>query len=92
MKYYKNADSREVNPVPPECAVLLNSVSYYLFDGGLNKPCECDPTGSESTLCDKYSGQCACKRNVVGRRCDRCAPGTFGFGADGCQRECRFYL
>ena len=43
--------------------------------------------GSESSLCDKYSGQCPCKRNVAGRKCDRCATAFFGFGADGCQRE-----
>lgn len=27
---------------------------------------------------------CPCKTNVVGRRCDRCAPGTYGFGPNGC--------
>jgi laminin beta 1 len=73
--------------VPKNCSDLLNSISYFTFDGGLNKPCECDNTGSESTLCDKYTGECPCKRNVVGRRCDRCAPGTYGFGADGCKRK-----
>ena len=73
--------------IPKECSDLLNSVSLYAFEGGLNKPCECDNTGSESTLCDKYTGQCPCKKNVDGRRCDRCAPGTYGFGADGCKRE-----
>eukprot|EP00094_Tigriopus_californicus_P009037 TCALIF_08711-PA protein Name:"Similar to LanB1 Laminin subunit beta-1 (Drosophila melanogaster)" AED:0.08 eAED:0.08 QI:0/0.86/0.81/1/0.86/0.87/16/623/1807 len=71
--------------IPEECRALLNSISYYTFEGGYNKPCECDNTGSESTLCDKYTGRCPCKKNVVGRRCDRCAPGTFGFGASGCQ-------
>ena len=73
--------------VPKNCSDALNSISYYAFDGGLNKPCECDPTGSESTLCDKYTGECPCKKNVVGRRCDRCAPGTYGFSSEGCKRE-----
>ncbi|CAB4063912.1 LAMB1 [Lepeophtheirus salmonis] len=67
------------------CKSLLNSISYYVFNGGSNKQCECDSTGSESTLCDKYTGQCPCKKSVVGRKCDQCAPGTFDFGADGCQ-------
>ncbi len=72
--------------VPKNCTDILASISYYAFNGGLGKPCECDNTGSESTLCDKYTGECQCKRNVVGRKCSTCAPGTYGFGADGCKR------
>ncbi|XP_029690196.1 laminin subunit alpha-5 isoform X2 [Takifugu rubripes] len=29
--------------------------------------------------CDRVSGQCRCKNNVVGRQCDRCAPGFHGY-------------
>ena len=47
--------------------------------------CECNPTGSHSAFCDNYGGNCHCKPNVVGRRCDRCAPGTYGFGPEGCK-------
>jgi len=47
--------------------------------------CQCDPTGSVSALCSSLGGACQCKPNVVGRRCDRCAPGTFGFGPEGCR-------
>lgn len=53
--------------------------------------CECDSSGSDSGgLCDEVSGQCRCKENVEGQRCDRCKPGFFGLTADdpvGCQRE-----
>lgn len=49
--------------------------------------CQCDPTGSVSALCSSLGGACQCKANVVGRRCDRCAPGTFGFGPEGCRGE-----
>ena len=49
--------------------------------------CECDPQGSLSSVCDPNGGQCQCRPNVVGRRCDRCAPGTFGFGPSGCKRK-----
>ncbi len=81
--YYLTVGNTE--NLPEECKLILNSISFYTFDGGLNRPCECDVTGSVSTLCDKYNGQCPCKTNVRGRKCDMCAPGTFGFGADGCQ-------
>uniref|UniRef100_A0A1I8BDR2 Laminin EGF-like domain-containing protein n=1 Tax=Meloidogyne hapla TaxID=6305 RepID=A0A1I8BDR2_MELHA len=46
--------------------------------------CDCDLTGSTSGICNAKGGQCECKPNVVGRRCDRCAAGTFGFGPSGC--------
>uniref|UniRef100_A0A671QX33 Laminin subunit beta-1-like n=1 Tax=Sinocyclocheilus anshuiensis TaxID=1608454 RepID=A0A671QX33_9TELE len=42
--------------------------------------CQCDPQGSLSAECDKVGGQCHCKPNVIGRKCDQCAPGTYGFG------------
>lgn len=47
--------------------------------------CSCDPTGSVSKICDTLGGKCQCKPNVVGRRCDRCAPGTYGFDPEGCR-------
>lgn len=50
--------------------------------------CLCDPQGSLSAECQPQGGQCRCKPNVVGRRCHRCSPGTFGFGPGGCRREC----
>lgn len=59
---------------------------YYMF-----LECACDPTGSLSTNCDSLGGQCQCKKNVVGRRCDRCAPGTYGFGPNGCLRKIIYF-
>lgn len=49
--------------------------------------CQCNPQGSQSGECDKVGGQCLCKPNVMGRRCDQCAPGTYGFGGNGCTGE-----
>lgn len=49
--------------------------------------CGCDPTGSSSGICNNLGGQCICKTNVDGRRCDRCKLGFFGFGPDGCKRK-----
>ncbi|XP_062441299.1 laminin subunit beta-4-like [Rhea pennata] len=73
--------------VPPPalaeaCARLVCSVSALLHDGAL--PCQCDPQGSRSGVCQALGGQCQCKPHVVGRRCDRCAPGSYGFGPLGC--------
>lgn len=53
--------------------------------------CQCDPTGSVSKLCNEYGGSCQCKPNVVGRKCDRCAPGTYGFGPEGCTGKFRIF-
>lgn len=47
----------------------------------------CDPAGSESALL--IGNQCMCKRNVIGPRCDRCRPYTFGLSInniDGCNQ------
>ncbi|PIO66984.1 laminin EGF-like protein [Teladorsagia circumcincta] len=41
--------------------------------------CDCNPKGSESFCCDEYGGQCKCKANIIGRRCDRCAPGYYNY-------------
>ncbi|XP_047662931.1 laminin subunit alpha-5 isoform X3 [Tachysurus fulvidraco] len=43
--------------------------------------CNCSRPGitAQDISCDTNSGQCRCKTNVVGRQCDRCAPGFHGF-------------
>lgn len=38
------------------------------FDGC--KPCDCDIGGAYDNDCDVISGQCKCKKNFSGRRCD----------------------
>ncbi|KAF8358536.1 epi-1, partial [Pristionchus pacificus] len=42
-------------------------------------PCDCSSQGSRNFDCEKYGGQCECKDNIMGRRCDQCAPGYYGF-------------
>ncbi|KAM6433798.1 laminin subunit alpha-2 [Rhynochetos jubatus] len=42
------------------------------------QPCHCHINGSFSQICDSRTGQCECKANVIGRRCDICQPETFG--------------
>ncbi|XP_066526408.1 laminin subunit alpha-5 isoform X2 [Hoplias malabaricus] len=43
--------------------------------------CNCSRPGvtSQDINCDTHSGQCRCKTNVIGRQCDRCAPGFYGY-------------
>ncbi|KAM9445291.1 laminin subunit alpha-5 isoform 1-T1 [Clarias gariepinus] len=43
--------------------------------------CNCSQPGvtAQDITCDTNSGQCRCKSNIVGRQCDRCAPGFFGY-------------
>uniref|UniRef100_A0A8C1P6W4 Laminin, beta 4 n=1 Tax=Cyprinus carpio TaxID=7962 RepID=A0A8C1P6W4_CYPCA len=59
-----------------------------------NASCECNPDGSvDRGLCDPVTGQCVCKQNVEGERCDRCKSGFYGFNRDdpsGCQCKCNF--
>ncbi|XP_076839895.1 LOW QUALITY PROTEIN: laminin subunit beta-2 [Brachyhypopomus gauderio] len=65
------------------CTKLISSMSAIVNDRAL--ACQCDPQGSISSECHAYGGQCRCRTNVIGRRCDRCAPGTYGFGPAGCK-------
>jgi laminin alpha 1/2 len=44
--------------------------------------CDCHPTGTDTLNtnghCHQQDGQCPCKANVMGRRCDTCKDSTFG--------------
>lgn len=81
------------------CLKCLNSASgnqcercapWFHGDSILKKNCsncECDQCGSE--YCEHLNGDCKCHANVVGKLCDQCAPGHFGFkGCAGC-RPCK---
>ncbi|MBZ3874023.1 Laminin subunit alpha-2, partial [Sciurus carolinensis] len=49
------------------------------------QPCRCNVNGSFSEICHSRTGQCDCRPNVQGRRCDECKPETFGLqSARGC--------
>ncbi|WAR26302.1 LAMB1-like protein [Mya arenaria] len=68
--------------LPDLCKKHVFSISGIIHHRALD--CDCDLTGSLSFECDPVGGQCQCKEHVVGRRCDQCAPGTYGFGPNGC--------
>uniref|UniRef100_A0A6Q2X9S7 Laminin, beta 2 (laminin S) n=1 Tax=Esox lucius TaxID=8010 RepID=A0A6Q2X9S7_ESOLU len=70
------------------CAKLITSI-VHLITSLFFPACQCDPQGSVSSVCDIRGGQCRCRPNIIGRRCDKCGPGTYGFGPAGCKAcEC----
>lgn len=63
-----------------ESIVFLIAIDFHLFQPehyGLNeeadgcKPCDCDIGGSFDNNCDAITGQCKCRANFNGRRCDK---------------------
>lgn len=68
-------------------SILIVSLSFISYP-----ECQCDPQGSLSAVCDPNGGHCDCRPNVVGQNCDKCAPGTYGFGPSGCKRMSLFGL
>uniref|UniRef100_A0A8C4QTP0 Uncharacterized protein n=1 Tax=Eptatretus burgeri TaxID=7764 RepID=A0A8C4QTP0_EPTBU len=50
--------------------------------------CHCNSSGTQADRCsaglcecNKWTGMCACKENVIGKRCDHCREGTFSLSA-----------
>ncbi|XP_029984754.1 laminin subunit alpha-2 isoform X3 [Sphaeramia orbicularis] len=52
------------------------------------QPCQCHINGSVSEVCNKETGQCPCRENVVGRQCDECTPQTHGITTGGVCEPC----
>ncbi|KAM6320647.1 laminin subunit beta-4 [Aegotheles albertisi] len=84
QKYHCIEIASEVGPhvLPEACARLIVSMSARIHNGAV--ACQCNPQGSLNTSCSKLGGQCHCKANVVGRCCDTCSVGSYGFGFHGC--------
>ncbi|CAI9580610.1 unnamed protein product [Staurois parvus] len=55
--------------------------------------CTCNDLGTlqshctrDTCYCDRVTGHCPCRANVIGKNCDQCAPNYWNFGADlGCE-------
>lgn len=61
-------------------------MDVYSASGDLGcQPCDCDAVGSVSSKCHEATGQCFCRENVIGRRCDRCAENFAGMDELGCK-------
>ncbi|RMC10331.1 hypothetical protein DUI87_13133 [Hirundo rustica rustica] len=84
QKYHCIEIASEVVPhvLPEACARLIVSLSARIHNGAV--ACKCNPQGSLNASCSKLGGQCQCKANVVGRCCDTCSAGSYGFGFHGC--------
>ncbi|XP_031783644.1 laminin subunit alpha [Nasonia vitripennis] len=59
------------------CRDSVFSLTTNYNSGAL--PCSCDIDGTRSFECEKFGGQCPCKDNIIGRRCNICKTGYFGF-------------
>lgn len=55
---------------------------------GCTSQCECDPYGSLGPTCDQSSGQCECKPNVTGVKCNICELGYYNLTSFGCKNKC----
>ena len=69
----------KIQQANPFCRQALYSLSATFNEQAF--ACLCDARGSTDTgnRCEAYGGQCACRANVIGRRCDRCRTGYWGF-------------
>lgn len=57
----------------PSLSSSQTSLLVFLFAA-----CSCDPWGSVDNDCSPI-GQCQCHSNYIGRTCNQCAPGFFGY-------------
>ncbi|XP_058535288.1 laminin subunit alpha-5 [Ochotona princeps] len=67
--------------VPPSC-VRCRPYSFGCHPLIGCEECNCSGPGIQQLAepsCDADSGQCRCRPNVAGRRCDTCAPGFHGY-------------
>lgn len=59
------------------CKSAVFSLTSEYNSGAL--PCGCNTEGSKSYECEQFGGQCQCKANIVGRQCEACKTGYYGF-------------
>jgi len=69
-----------VNVEEETCKTCLDT--YFGFHPKFGcQDCDCviDSTQDGSNVCDKATGQCNCKANTAGRRCEQCQSGFYGY-------------
>ncbi|XP_053250423.1 laminin subunit alpha-5 isoform X2 [Podarcis raffonei] len=68
-----------INPATSSKFCQDSAISISLFYNNGAQPCHCHEAGAIRSQCEPFGGQCACKSNVIGRECSRCATGYWGF-------------
>ena len=64
---------------------LQEDLDVYSASGDLGcQSCDCHVIGSASSKCDRDTGQCECRENVIGRRCGQCEENYAGMDEHGC--------
>lgn len=59
------------------CRDSVFSLTTDYNNGALD--CHCVAEGSRSFKCAQFGGQCPCKDNIIGRRCEICKTGFYGY-------------
>ncbi|KFW82196.1 Laminin subunit alpha-3, partial [Phalacrocorax carbo] len=59
------------------CKDSVRSLVAFYNNGAL--PCNCHIAGATSPTCSPLGGQCICRPHVIGRQCNRCQTGYYGF-------------
>ena len=72
-----SATSEDASAVYTSVEGLVDTLKGFMVS---LRDCGCNMDGSEDKLCDD-AGQCNCKCNVQGEKCDSCVDGFFGFPA-----------
>lgn len=83
--FYTNPNQR------PHLVCLSGIFTMTLSFLGYVPKCNCDRRGSTSLRCKSFGGQCMCRRNVVGRRCNQCPIGYSGFPLCRSEYNTQFY-
>ena len=62
-----------------ECKFHKTKKTFVLHNIIFFPACQCNAEGAVNNACADGEGQCTCKPNITGDKCDKCAPGFFGF-------------
>uniref|UniRef100_A0A452HN71 Uncharacterized protein n=1 Tax=Gopherus agassizii TaxID=38772 RepID=A0A452HN71_9SAUR len=68
-----------INPTTSSKFCRDSAISLSLFYNNGAQSCRCHEAGAIGGQCELFGGQCACKSNIIGRECSRCATGYWGF-------------